>query len=73
VQMRRWLANALEEEVADGLLTTRQSMDIATQMLRSNQLACFDIEGTQRAVRDAVSPDERHPWPYHYADAGAAS
>ena len=66
VQMRRWLTRALEEEVADGLLTTRQAIDSATRLLRGNQLACFDIEGRQRAVREAMSPDERHPWPYRY-------
>lgn len=66
VQMRRWLARALEEEVADGLMTTRQAIDGATQLLRGNQLACFDIEGRQRAVREAMSTDERHPWPYRY-------
>ena len=72
VQMRRWLTSALEDEVADGLLTTRQAIEIATQLLRGNQLACFDIEGRQRAVRDAVSADERHPWPYRYESADVA-
>ena len=66
VQMRRWLTRALEEEVADGFMTTRQAMDGATQLLRGNQLACFDIAGRQRAVRDAASTPERHPWPYRY-------
>ncbi|MDQ6601161.1 MAG: amidohydrolase family protein [Chloroflexota bacterium] len=51
VQMRRWLTRTLEAEVVDGLLTTTQAMDIATQLLRSNQQACFDIEGRQRALR----------------------
>ena len=71
VQMRRWLTRALEEEVADGFMTTRQAMDAATRLLRGNQLACFDIEGRQRAVRDATSTHERHPWPYRY-DSGEA-
>lgn len=72
VQMRRWLTRALEEEVADGLLTTRQAIDSATRLLRGNQLACFDIEGRQRAVREAVVPDERHPWPYRYDSVESA-
>ncbi len=72
VQMRRWLTTALEEEVADGAMTTRQAMDGATQLLRGNQLACFDIEGRQRAVRDATSTHERHPWPYRY-DSGEST
>lgn len=71
VQMRRWLTRALEEEVEDGFMTTRQAMDGATQLLRGNQLACFDIEGRQRAVREASSPDERLPWPYRYDAIGS--
>jgi hypothetical protein len=66
VQMRHWLTKAFEEEVADGSMTPRQAMDGATQLLRGNQLACFDIEGRQRAVREALSIHERHPWPYRY-------
>jgi hypothetical protein len=72
VQMRRWLTSALDEEVADGLLTTRQAIDSATQLLRSNQLACFDIEGRQRAVHEAMSTYERHPWPYRYDSVESA-
>ena len=73
VQMRRWLTRALEEEVADGLLTTRQAIDIATLLLRGNQMACFDVEGRQRALREAAPPDERRPWPYRYDGADSAS
>ena len=72
VRMRRWLSRALDEEVADGFMTTRQAMDGATQLLRGNQLACFDIEGRQRAVRNAVSTSERHPWPYRYDSVASA-
>ncbi len=66
VQMRRWLTRALEEEVADGFMSTRQAMDVATRLLRGNQLACFDIEGRQRAVRETTSTHEHLPWPYRY-------
>jgi hypothetical protein len=66
VQMRRWLTLALEEEVADGCLTARQAVDVATSLLRGNQLACFDIEGRQRAVRNGSSPHAHLPWPYRY-------
>jgi hypothetical protein len=69
VQMRRWLTRALEEEVADGFMTTRQAIDAASRLLRGNQLACFDIEGRQRALRDATFTHEGHPWPYRY-DSG---
>jgi hypothetical protein len=69
VQMRRWLTRAFEEEVADDFMTTQQAIDAATRLLRGNQLAYFDIEGRQRAVRDATFTYERHPWPYRY-DSG---
>jgi hypothetical protein len=70
--MRRWLTRAFEEGVADGLLTTRQAIDIAARLLRGNQLACFDIEGRQRAVREALSSDERYPWLYRYDSVESA-
>lgn len=66
VQMRRWLTRALDEEVTDGSMTTRQAIETATRLLRRNQLACFDIEGRQKAVREETSVHERHPWPYRY-------
>ncbi len=73
VQMRTWLTRTLEEEVADGLLTARQAIDTATRLLRGNQLACFDIEETQRAVRDAAPTVDQHPWPFRYDGSDLAS
>ncbi|HYJ12948.1 MAG TPA: amidohydrolase family protein [Thermomicrobiales bacterium] len=72
VQMRRWLTLALEEEVGDGFMTARQAMDAGTRLLRGNQLACFDIEGRQRVVRDEASTHEHLPWPYRYSSGEAA-
>lgn len=72
VQMRRWLTRALEEEVADGSMTTRQAIDSATRLLRGNQLACFDVDGRQRAVREAASTHDPYPWPYRY-DSGESA
>jgi hypothetical protein len=72
VQMRQWLTRTLEEEVADGFMTTRQAIEAATWLLRGNQLACFDIDGRQRAVREATSTYERHPWPYRYVSGESA-
>lgn len=69
VQMRQWLTRALEEEVAEGFLTTRQAMDGATRLLRGNQLACFDIEGRTRAVQDAAFTHQRDPWPFRFASS----
>lgn len=65
-QMRRWLARTLDAEVADGCMTVAQAMEVATRLLRGNQLAAFDIEGRQRAVMAATATYEPHPWPYHY-------
>ncbi len=72
-QMRRWLTSTLEAEVADGFLTGAQAKDVATRLLRSNQQACFDIEGTQRAVREAMHDSPTYPWPYHYRDSSATA
>jgi len=48
-QARRGLARALQAEVSDGFLTEKQAVHLATQYMRANQQACFDIEG-RRAV-----------------------
>ncbi len=72
-QMRRWLTSTLEAEIADGFLTVAHAKDVATRLLRSNQQACFDIEGTQRAVREAVRDTSGHPWPYRYRHSSATS
>ncbi|MBH04744.1 MAG: hypothetical protein CMJ20_00325 [Phycisphaeraceae bacterium] len=54
VQARKWLTKALEAEVCDGNLTEQQAMDVATRLMRRNQLDCFDVEGTRTAVRQAM-------------------
>ncbi|MGI8688317.1 MAG: amidohydrolase family protein [Thermomicrobiales bacterium] len=72
-QMRRWLTRALEAEIADGFLTATEAMDIATRLLRSNQQACFNIEGAQRSVREAVSDPSSYPWPYRYRHSSPTS
>ncbi|MGC4107638.1 MAG: amidohydrolase family protein [Thermomicrobiales bacterium] len=68
VQMRRWLTRTLEEEITDGFMTVPQAMDVATRLLRDNQLATFDIAGRQQAVLAATESNERFswPWPYRY-------
>lgn len=67
LQMRRWLTRALEAEVADGLLTEREAIWVATRVLRENQLQCFDVAGTQAAVRKiAGDPGALAQWPYRY-------
>jgi predicted TIM-barrel fold metal-dependent hydrolase len=67
LQMRRWLTRALEAEVADGLLTEQQAIWVATRVLRENQLDCFDVAGTQAAVRQIVADlAALAQWPYRY-------
>jgi uncharacterized protein len=53
-QARRWLTRALEAEVAVGDLTERQAIAVATRLMRDNQYACFDVEGTRAAIREQM-------------------
>ncbi len=53
VQARKWLTRALEAEVSEGDLTEKQAMYLATRFMRSNQMDCFDLEGTKAALRAA--------------------
>jgi predicted TIM-barrel fold metal-dependent hydrolase len=50
IQARRWLTRALEAEVAAGDLTEREAITIARRIMRENQYACFDLEGTRAAA-----------------------
>jgi uncharacterized protein len=50
-QARRWLTRALEAEVAAGDLTERQAIGVAARLMRGNQYACFDIEGTRANIK----------------------
>ena len=55
LQARRGIRSALEAEMADGTLDERQAMAIATRIMRDNQYACFDVEGTRNNIRGAAS------------------
>jgi uncharacterized protein len=55
LQAREWLTKALEAEVADGSLHEWQAIDVATRLMRGNQLACFDLDGTRAAIRSAAA------------------
>ncbi len=50
IQARRWLTRSLQAEVDDGLLDEAQAMALAERLMRGNQRACFDIEGTRAAL-----------------------
>jgi hypothetical protein len=54
IQARRWLTRTLEAEVAAGDLTERQAIGVATRLMRENQYACFDVEGTREGIRAAM-------------------
>jgi uncharacterized protein len=50
-QARRGLRKALEAEIADGYISEIEAIGIAGRLMRENQYACFDIEGTRAAAR----------------------
>jgi hypothetical protein len=54
IQARKWLTKALEAEVAEGELTEREAIAVATRLMRGNQLACFDLEGTRHAIQQRL-------------------
>lgn len=51
IQARRGLHRALEAEVTADDLTEQEAITIARRLMRDNQYACFDIEGTRAAIR----------------------
>jgi hypothetical protein len=56
IQARRGLLRALEAEIAAGDLTEPEAITIACRLMRDNQYACFDIEGTRAAIRSQLQP-----------------
>ncbi len=54
MQARRGILAALQAEVADGSLTEREAMAIASRIMRDNQYACFDVDGTRANIRSAA-------------------
>ena len=54
IQARNEIRRGLEAEVAEGYLSERQAMDVATRIMRDNQYACFDIDGTRTNIRAAA-------------------
>lgn len=53
-QARRGIVAALKDEVADGFLSERQAVAVAERWMGKNQDECFDIAGTQAAMRAAA-------------------
>ena len=54
-QMRQHLARALAGEVSDGDMTEAQAIDVATRVMRQNQLSCFDVTGTRSNTAAAAT------------------
>ena len=54
MQARRGIRSALEAEVADGALTEKEAMEIASFIMRGNQYACFDLDATRANIRAAA-------------------
>jgi len=53
-QARHWLTRTLQAEVDAGDFTEREAIDTATRLLRTNQAACFDLQGTRDAIAAGV-------------------
>jgi uncharacterized protein len=51
IQARKGLHRALQAEVEAGDLTEADAIALAHRLMRENQYACFDIEGTRAAIR----------------------
>ena len=54
MRFRRGLTRALQAEIEDDYLTETEAMRIATRLMRENQAACFDLEGTRAAIRQRM-------------------
>lgn len=54
IQARNEIRRGLEAEIAEGYLSEKQAMDVATRIMRDNQYACFDIHGTRANIRTAA-------------------
>ena len=54
MQARRGIRSALEAEVAEGALTETEAMEAASRIMRDNQYACFDLDGTRANIRAAA-------------------
>ena len=56
VQMRRYLLRALQAEVDDGYMSESQAIEVVTRFMRTNQMDCFDLDGTRAAIAQTSQP-----------------
>ena len=54
IQARSQILRGLEGEVVEGYMTEKDAVQIATRIMRTNQLACFDVDGTRANIRRAA-------------------
>ncbi len=54
IQARNEIRRALEAEIADGYLTEKQAIELATRIMHDNQYACFDLESTRNNIKKAA-------------------
>ena len=54
IQARNEIRRALEAEIDEGYLTEKQAMAYATQIMHTNQYACFDVAGTRANIAKAA-------------------
>ena len=54
IQARNEIRRALKGEIEEGYMTEKQAMQIATRLMRDNQFACFDVDGTRANIRAAA-------------------
>jgi len=58
IQARHGLQRALEAEIAEGHLSEQEAISVARRLMRDNQYACFDLDGTRAAIRAQLAPAE---------------
>ena len=56
IQSRRWLTRTLQAEISENMMSESQAIDVATRLLRQNQLDCFDVDGKRKSCRSQKSP-----------------
>ncbi len=54
IQARNEIRRGLEAEIAEGYMSEKQAMEVATRIMRKNQYACFDIRGTRANILAAA-------------------
>ena len=53
-QARTWFTRLMQAEIADGLLTEDQAIDLARRFMHGNQNACFNVEEKKAFLRASV-------------------